>query len=109
MQPSQKSIAQLPSSYNRKHTVQQLPLLPELSSSMQTAVREAFFTPIHAGITNPHEIVKAALTHLRGQMQGPWLPTHQGIRAAILAIIAHSVESLDLATALLSREGGRNG
>jgi hypothetical protein len=106
MQPSQENIARSSTLHNRLYTPLELPLLSHISPAIHTAVREAFIIPIRAGIIDPGEIVKAALTHLHTQMVEPWLPEHKRISQSVLWIIASPTEALELATSLLSQKGG---
>jgi len=87
-----------------------LPLLPSLDSVLQTIIYDAFYYAIDASANDARAVVKGALLHLRGQLQGPWLPEHARVRSAILTTIANPSESVYLAEALLDekKEGPRD-
>jgi hypothetical protein len=74
-----------------------------------THVLEAFqHTALTGSHQDPNALVKDALTYLRNQMVGPWLPEHKRIRDSVLWIIANPVEARELAESLLSQKEGEH-
>ena len=87
-------------------STQVYPLLTHIPEPQHQVVLAAFQDAITTGAPDPHEIVRTALLALRGQLQGPWKPGRDALRSAIITLMAHPSESLQIAQTLLEGQKG---
>jgi hypothetical protein len=84
------------------------PLLPRIPTKRRGPLVSAFLEPIRASVTDPQQIVTAAVATIRRQIQdyGRWMTPQSSdeLRATLLAVLGHPTEALALAAELIAYE-----
>jgi len=89
-------------------TTDNRPLLPRIPAKRRGPLVNAFLDPIRADITDPHEIVRVAVTTTRQQIQyyrqWPTPRSTDDLQNILLALLGHPTEALALASELIAYE-----